>query len=537
MRQTFHIGFIKKSKIFFGISLGIMLVCLILNIFAFPTKVDIKFTGGTLIKFSYDGEINEDDLKAFVEETLDKTEEFKGDRPTYTFSNNLMVTGSSSNHKTVTLLFPGRENKTTTAPSAEQTSKVEESSMNVEDSKVEETSETAEASKTEEVSASGEASKAAEVSQTSEASQTAEASAETEASKSTGTNEPTETSMIADSSAAAVTAKAEEASSAAEISTPIETIGAVESSESEIIFDVDSQQESIAEENSAEEASDTSDTVTNASSVNPFLRDVNILTDALKEKYPQANFEMLNANDVSPSMGGNFFLKCLAAVILAAVIMIFYVALRFRKIGGLSAGIMAVIALIHDLIIVYFVFALFRMPLDDNFIAVVLMILGYSLNDTIVIYDRVRENRKKSGPRVPIGTVVNNSLNQCFVRTICTSVTTIIAIGSVLVVSLMFNITSIVSFALPMMIGLISGSYSSLCIAAPLWVMWKNHKNKKLGIQTASEAPEAVKSAPAETAKEAVKETVSNSTPPSAPVKKAAPAANKGKSKKKKRKK
>ena len=122
---------------------------------------------------------------------------------------------------------------------------------------------------------------------------------------------------------------------------------------------------------------------------------------------------------------------------------------------------------------------MFRMPLNDNFIAVVLMILGYSLNDTIVIYDRIRELRKKSSPKTPIGDIVNTSLNQCMVRTICTSITTIIAIGSVLVVSLIYNIDSIVSFALPMMIGLISGSYSSLCIAAPLWVMWRNHQSKK----------------------------------------------------------
>ena len=126
--------------------------------------------------------------------------------------------------------------------------------------------------------------------------------------------------------------------------------------------------------------------------------------------------------------------------------MIFYVAIRFRKIGGLSAGVMAVVALIHDLIIVYFTFVIFRMPLNDNFIAVVLMILGYSLNDTIVIYDRVRENRRKSGPKTTTAELVNSSLNQCLTRTICTSITTIIAIGSVLVVSLIYGISSIISF-------------------------------------------------------------------------------------------
>ena len=88
-------------------------------------------------------------------------------------------------------------------------------------------------------------------------------------------------------------------------------------------------------------------------------------------------------------MGTKFFAKCLVAVALAAVLLVIYVALRFRKIGGMSAGVMAVIALVHDVLMVYFTFVIFRFPIDDNFIAVVLTILGYSLNDTIVIYDRV----------------------------------------------------------------------------------------------------------------------------------------------------
>ncbi len=203
------------------------------------------------------------------------------------------------------------------------------------------------------------------------------------------------------------------------------------------------------------------------------------ITDALQKGYPKNSFEEESSTAVDASKGANFFWKCVIAVILAAVLMIFYVAIRFRKIGGFSAGVMAVVALIHDLIIVYFCFVIFRMPINDNFIAVVLMILGYSLNDTIVIYDRVRENRRKSGPKTTTAELVNASLNQCMTRTICTSITTIIAIGSVLVVSLIYGIDSILSFALPMMIGLISGSYSSLCIAAPLWVLWKNHQDKK----------------------------------------------------------
>ena len=80
-----------------------------------------------------------------------------------------------------------------------------------------------------------------------------------------------------------------------------------------------------------------------------------------------------------------------------------HLAFRFRKIGGWSAGVVAVIALLHDVAVIYFTFVVFRMPVDDNFIAVVLTILGYSLQDTIIIYDRIRENRRIMGPKAEIG--------------------------------------------------------------------------------------------------------------------------------------
>ena len=158
--------------------------------------------------------------------------------------------------------------------------------------------------------------------------------------------------------------------------------------------------------------------------------------------------------------------------------MVLYVTIRFRRIGGLSAGVMALVALFHDVAMIYFMYVIFQMPIDSNFIAVVLMILGYSLNDTIVIYDRVREERRKLGAKEEIGYVFDLSATKVMKRTICTSVTTLIAIGTVLVVSLVFNIDSVTSFALPMMIGVVSGCYSSICIAGPLWVIWQRHKKK-----------------------------------------------------------
>ena len=203
------------------------------------------------------------------------------------------------------------------------------------------------------------------------------------------------------------------------------------------------------------------------------------LESNLQAQYPDNNFVCLEASSVDASMGFMFLLKCLAAVALASILMVIYVTIRFKKIGGLSAGVMALVALFHDVAMIYFMYVIFQMPIDSNFIAVVLMIIGYSLNDTIVIYDRVREQRRLMGRSTDIGTIFNVSCTKTIKRTIMTSVTTFAAILIVYIVATVFNIASVKGFALPMMIGVISGCYSSICIAGPLWVMWQNHKKAK----------------------------------------------------------
>lgn len=202
------------------------------------------------------------------------------------------------------------------------------------------------------------------------------------------------------------------------------------------------------------------------------------LTQTVQKAFPDNNFKVLEASAIESSMGSKFLLKCLTAVAIASILMVLYVTIRFRKIGGLSAGVMALVALFHDVAMIYFMYIIFQMPIDSNFIAVVLMILGYSLNDTIVIYDRVREERRNFGAKEDICYVFDYSATKVLRRTIFTSLTTLMAIGTVLVVSMIFNISSVTSFALPMMIGVISGCYSSVCIAGPLWVMWQRHKKK-----------------------------------------------------------
>ena len=203
------------------------------------------------------------------------------------------------------------------------------------------------------------------------------------------------------------------------------------------------------------------------------------LLDDLNKQYPDAGFKILESGSIDASMGFNFLLKCLTAVAIASVLMVIYVTLRFKKIGGLSAGVTALIALFHDVAMIYFMYVIFRMPIDSNFIAVVLMILGYSLNDTIVIYDRVREVRKTLGRKTDAGIVFNLSATKSLKRTIITSITTLSAIIIVYVVALVYNISSVQAFALPMIIGIVSGCYSSICIAGPLWVMWQKHKSAK----------------------------------------------------------
>ena len=203
------------------------------------------------------------------------------------------------------------------------------------------------------------------------------------------------------------------------------------------------------------------------------------LESELQAQYPENNFVCLEANSVDASMGFMFLLKCLAAVALASILMVIYVTIRFKKIGGLSAGVMALVALFHDVAMIYFLYVIFQMPIDSNFIAVVLMIIGYSLNDTIVIYDRVREQRRLMGRSTDVGTIFNVSCTKTLKRTIMTSVTTFSAILIVYIVATVFNIASVKGFALPMMIGVISGCYSSICIAGPLWVIWQNRKASK----------------------------------------------------------
>lgn len=213
-----------------------------------------------------------------------------------------------------------------------------------------------------------------------------------------------------------------------------------------------------------------------------------VLTNALEEKYAANNLELVESTDVSPSAGKEFFSKCLVAAAFAAIILIIYIAVRFKNIGGWLAGVCAIIALFHDIIIVYGTFVIFGMEIDANFMAVVLTILGYSVNDTIVIYDRIRENKNLYKDNMSLAELTNLSTNQSLTRSINTSITTIMAMLVVTIVAMVYGVESIISFSFPMMIGLVSGTYSTICIAGPLWVWLEERKGGKNGKPKAAKA-------------------------------------------------
>ena len=205
------------------------------------------------------------------------------------------------------------------------------------------------------------------------------------------------------------------------------------------------------------------------------------LTETLRNACPENDIQQLQTSNVNPTIGGEFFRKCLVAVLAAVGLILLYIAWRFRRIGGVAAGVIAVIALVSDLIAVYTAFVLLRIPLNGNFVAAMLTILGYSINDTVVMYDRIRENRGLYGSRMPFDEMVDLSVNQSLRRSIVTTLTTCLSLSALCLAALMFGLDSIFTFAMPLMVGMISGVYTSLCLTTSLWVVWQNVCRKRRG--------------------------------------------------------
>jgi SecD/SecF fusion protein len=202
------------------------------------------------------------------------------------------------------------------------------------------------------------------------------------------------------------------------------------------------------------------------------------LSQTLEQTFAENNISPAGSQDVNPTMGRAFFLKCLVAVIFSFIVLMLYIALRFKNVGGWSSGFFAILALMINVAIVFAVFVFFRFPIDANFMAVVLTILCYSINDTIVVFDRIRENRVLHGKRINYNELVNKSVMQSITRSFNTTVTTSIAMLVICIVALITGISSMLSFAFPLLIGLLFGFVTSLFIAGPLWATWQSRKSK-----------------------------------------------------------
>lgn len=202
------------------------------------------------------------------------------------------------------------------------------------------------------------------------------------------------------------------------------------------------------------------------------------LTEALRGEWPEANLAIANSQLVNPYIGRELLMKGVLAVAIASVLIVGYVWFSFRSMSGPSAGVMALVALFHDIIIAFLTFVVLRIPINETLVAVILTILGFSINDTIVVYDRIRENMRLTGGSMALEDLVDRSISQSLTRTINTSLCTFGAVAVAYAFAVAFGIESIREFALPMMVGIISGSYSTLCLAGPLWVSWKKRKGR-----------------------------------------------------------
>ena len=206
---------------------------------------------------------------------------------------------------------------------------------------------------------------------------------------------------------------------------------------------------------------------------------LNSINAAVEGALPDNAVENIDTTNVSASSGSSFFVSCLVAVVAAFILLAVYIAFRFQKIGGLSAGIIAIICLLHDVAITYAVYVFGGMTLDSNFMAVILTLLGYSINNTIIIYDRLRENRAKYGTKLTDTQLVNLSINQTMPRSIITTATTVCAMVSVSIVCALMGTTSILTFSIPLAIGMLVGFYSSVCLAGPIWIWVQEKRSKK----------------------------------------------------------
>ncbi len=202
-----------------------------------------------------------------------------------------------------------------------------------------------------------------------------------------------------------------------------------------------------------------------------------VKTAVIEELKLDANNSLVSEESVEPFIGKEISQNGVKAILISAVLIILYIWWRFKIMSGLSAGVFGVVGLTHDILVMITVYLVFKIPVNETFIAALLTIFGYSMNDTVIIYDRIRENSRLL-KKVSFPELVNTSIIQTLNRSINTTVTVLIAVTTIFVFSQIYDIESIREFSFPLIIGLTSGCYSTIFISTPLWVMWKESQKK-----------------------------------------------------------
>lgn len=195
------------------------------------------------------------------------------------------------------------------------------------------------------------------------------------------------------------------------------------------------------------------------------------LSSALVDKYGITT-DNIESESISATISGEMRRDAIIAVIVAAFCILIYVTFRFHDFWF---GLAAVIALVHDILIVFAVYSIGSVPINNSFIAAMLTIVGYSINDTIVVFDRIRENMNLER-KYSYKELIDMSISQTLSRSINTSLTTFIMV----LVLYILGVASIREFALPLMVGILSGTYSSIFIASPLWFIFKQKQEARL---------------------------------------------------------
>lgn len=191
---------------------------------------------------------------------------------------------------------------------------------------------------------------------------------------------------------------------------------------------------------------------------------------AMQEQYGLTDDDLDRNDDVSASVGSDLQQKAFLSAGVAVVLMLIYITFRFEFTSGLAA----IICLVHDLLVMLSVYVIFQIPLNQNFIAAALTILGYSINASIIIFDRVRENLRISR-KEKFEEVAETSIWQTLGRTVNTTLTTLFTVGMIFIL----GVSSLRDFTLPLIVGIVSGAYSSIFLASSLWSFFRRHLRRK----------------------------------------------------------